>query len=138
GRVGPETDHVKSQRTTHVPIKPILPLALLLWIFLIHGPCRAQKDIVPRSMVVYKSLQPLIIDGLADEESWERAPWSEPFIDIEGEREPTYLTRMKMLWDENYLYFHAQMEEPHVWGTLKQRDTVIFYNNDFEIFIDPD
>src|SRR5690606_26600421 len=47
-------------------------------------------------------------------------------------------TRMKMLWDENYLYFHAQMEEPHVWGTLRQRDTVIFYNNDFEIFIDPD
>jgi hypothetical protein len=32
----------------------------------------------------------------------------------------------------------AKLEEPHVWGTLKQRDTVIFYNNDFEIFIDPD
>jgi hypothetical protein len=30
------------------------------------------------------------------------------------------------------------MEEPYVWATLKQRDTVIFYNNDFEIFIDPD
>ena len=70
---------------------------MLLGIFLIQGPCRAQQDIVPRSMVVYKSLQPLIIDGLADEESWERAPWSEPFIDIEGELEPTYLTRMKML-----------------------------------------
>ncbi len=30
------------------------------------------------------------------------------------------------------------MEEPNIWATLKQRDTVIFYNNDFEVFIDPD
>jgi len=87
---------------------------------------------------VYKSLQPLTIDGRGDEESWEKAPWSEPFIDIEGEAEPPYRTRMKMLWDDTYLYFHAQLEEPHLWGNLKQRDTVIFYNNDFEIFIDPD
>jgi len=28
--------------------------------------------------------------------------------------------------------------QPHVWGNLKQRDTVIYLNNDFEIFIDPD
>ena len=28
--------------------------------------------------------------------------------------------------------------EPDLWATLKQRDTVIFYNNDFEVFIDPD
>ncbi len=113
-------------------------MALVLLIFLVQGPCWAQQDLDPRSMVVYKSLGPLTIDGLADEESWEKAPWSVPFIDIEGILKPTYLTRMKMLWDEEYLYFHAQMEEPHVWGTLKQRDTVIFYNNDFEIFIDPD
>lgn len=41
-----------------------------------------------------------------------------------------------MLWDETYFYIYAEMEEPHVWGTLKERDTVIFYNNDFEVFID--
>ena len=43
-----------------------------------------------------------------------------------------------MLWDEDYLYFYAELEEPHVWAKLKERDTVIFYDNDFEIFIDPD
>ncbi len=44
---------------------------------------------------------------------------------------------MKILWDENALYFFAELEEPHVWATLRQRDTIIFHNNDFEIFVDP-
>ena len=43
-----------------------------------------------------------------------------------------------MLWDDDYFYFAADMEEPHVWGTLSKRDSVIFHDNDFEIFIDPD
>jgi hypothetical protein len=30
------------------------------------------------------------------------------------------------------------MEEPHVWATLTARDAVIFKDNDFEIFLDPD
>jgi hypothetical protein len=43
-----------------------------------------------------------------------------------------------MLWDETYFYIAAEMEEPHVWGTLTEHDSVIFYDNDFEVFIDPD
>ena len=30
------------------------------------------------------------------------------------------------------------MTEPDLWATLKKRDSVIFYDNDFELFIDPD
>ncbi|WP_367279591.1 carbohydrate-binding family 9-like protein [Ulvibacterium sp.] len=92
----------------------------------------------PRKYVALKIVEPLSIDGRADETSWAMAEWSSDFIDIEGIARPKFKTKMKMLWDDTYLYFFAQMEEPHVWGTLKQRDTVIFYNNDFEIFIDPD
>lgn len=91
-----------------------------------------------RSYTTYKATQLLQIDGLALEQDWEAAPWSEPFVDIEGHKVPKYKTRMKMLWDTDHLYVYAQLEEPHIWGDLKQRDTVIFYNNDFEIFIDPD
>ncbi|MEM9142821.1 MAG: carbohydrate-binding family 9-like protein [Bacteroidota bacterium] len=82
--------------------------------------------------------RPINIDGKDSDSAWANAPWSMDYIDIEGEVTPKYRTRMKMLWDDTYFYFFTQMEEPHVWGTLKQRDTVIFYNNDFEIFIDPD
>lgn len=94
--------------------------------------------LVPRTYEVHHADTSIIIDGKGDEEAWIRAEFSAAFIDIEGEKSPPYSTRMKMLWDDEFLYFYAEMEEPHVWGTLKQRDTVIFYNNDFEIFIDPD
>jgi len=42
------------------------------------------------------------------------------------------------LWDNNYVYFFAELEDDNVWANLKQRDTIIYYDNDFEIFIDPD
>lgn len=92
----------------------------------------------PRSYVAVKASDTLHIDGKASEASWEQASWTADFIDIEGVKTPTYRTRVKMMWDERYFYIYAELEEPHVWATLKQRDTVIFYNNDFEVFIDPD
>ena len=92
----------------------------------------------PKKYVAYSITDTIKIDGKGDETSWKNAEWTDFFIDIEGMKKPTYKTRIKMLWDKHYLYFLAELEEPHVWATLKQRDTVIFYNNDFEIFIDPD
>lgn len=43
-----------------------------------------------------------------------------------------------MGWDDHYFYIGAQMEEPHVWGTITSRNAIMFEDNDFEIFIDPD
>ncbi len=93
----------------------------------------------PEKYICYKSAQ-ITIDGNLDEESWESVQWTNDFVDIEGELKPPplYRTRAKMLWDEKYLYIAAELTEPHIWAKLKQRDTVIFYDNDFEVFIDPD
>ncbi len=98
----------------------------------------SQESPVPRTYTALRTNSALKIDGKDTENSWKEARWSTDFIDIEGEKKAKYRTNVKMLWDETYLYFFAKMQEPHIWGTLKQRDTVIFYNNDFEIFIDPD
>ncbi|QLG44757.1 carbohydrate-binding family 9-like protein [Costertonia aggregata] len=110
-------------------------LSFLLSIIGFYG---AFSQNVPRAYVANKVDDSFVIDGKADELSWQKTDWSQPFIDIEGKKKPTYETKMKMLWDDENLYIFAIMEEPHVWATLKQRDTIIFYNNDFEIFIDPD
>lgn len=99
---------------------------------------QSQNFQTPRSYIAYQTFDTLQIDGVGAEDVWKAAPFSQNFIDIEGEKTPRYKTNLKILWDEKYLYFLAEMEEPHVWGTLKQRDTIMFYNNDFEIFIDPD
>ena len=94
----------------------------------------------PRHYVCHRPVKPLKIDGKLDDEAWAAVPWSEPFVDIEGDRKPKprFRTRMKMLWDQEYLYVAAMLDEPHVWGTLTKHDSVIFRDNDFEVFIDPD
>ena len=94
----------------------------------------------PKTYVCYKVNSPIIMDGKLDDLAWESTKWTDYFVDIEGNLKPKpfYKTRVKMLWDETYFYFAVDMEEPHVWAKLKQRDTVIFKDNDFEIFLDPD
>lgn len=94
----------------------------------------------PLTYMCYKATGDIIIDGKGDDASWAQAKWSESFTDIEGSLKPSpfYDTKLKMLWDDKGLYFLAFMQEEHIWGTLTERDAVIFYDNDFEIFIDPD
>ncbi|WP_031427502.1 carbohydrate-binding family 9-like protein [Flavimarina sp. Hel_I_48] len=105
--------------------------------FLFSTTLFAQEIQEPRLYVAYKTTKTIKIDGKPAENAWETASWSTDFIDIEGEKTPKYKTNVKMIWDETNVYFYAKLEEPHIWATLKQRDTVIFYNNDFEIFMDP-
>lgn len=94
---------------------------------------------IPKTYFAQKISKPIIIDGKDDDDSWETAPWSDFFEDIEGSRkpQPTYPTRMKMLWDEQNLYIYARLEEPHVWGDITTHDAIIYHNNDFEVFIKP-
>ena len=43
-----------------------------------------------------------------------------------------------MLWDGDHLYIGAWLEDHDVWATLTDRDSIIYHDNDFEVFIDPD
>lgn len=56
----------------------------------------------------------------------------------DGAPPPRFRTRVKMMWDDEFLYVGADMEEPHLWATYTEHDSVIFHENDFEVFIDPD
>jgi hypothetical protein len=94
----------------------------------------------PKKYICYKLDGKLVIDGKLNESGWTKAEWTNDFLDIEGLSKPIprFRTRAKMLWDENYFYVAAELVEPDIWGTLKKRDDIIFHDNDFEIFIDPD
>jgi hypothetical protein len=94
----------------------------------------------PLHYVCYRTAESLTIDGRLDEASWVTATPTELFVDIEGDLKPKprFDTRAKMLWDDTYLYISAEMDEPDVWATLTERDAVIYHDNDFEVFIDPD
>lgn len=94
---------------------------------------------LPLSYVAYRTGSAIEVDGRLDEDCWKNAPWTEEFADIEGYHMPAPLhrTRAKILWDDEYLYIGAELEEPHIWATYTKDETVIFHENNFEIFIDP-
>lgn len=99
-----------------------------------------QIEFAPKHYVCFQTDVPLKIDGKLTDAAWKKAAWTDYFIDIEGNLKPgpLFKTHAKMLWDEKYFYVAAELEEPHIWATLKKHDSIIFYDNDFEVFIDPD
>lgn len=97
--------------------------------------------VIPSSYVCMKTAEPLVIDGKVDESSWQKAAWTKSFVDIEGSMNsvmPRFEARTKMLWDDEYFYVAAKLFEPHIWATITKRNTAIYQDNAFEVFIDPD
>lgn len=102
-----------------------------------RGPAAVAEDL--RTYQCHRAGEEMVIDGKAGEAAWSRAPWSQPFVDIAGSERPAppVQTRFKMLWDERFLYVYAELEEPHVWATLTKKNSMIYRDNAFEIFLDP-
>ncbi len=94
----------------------------------------------PERYTAYRTPGSLEVDGRLTEPAWDAAAWTTDFVDIEGRAGPAprFRTRVKMLWDDDSFYIGALLEEPHVWARLVERDAVIYHDNDFEVFIDPD
>ncbi len=94
----------------------------------------------PRKYLCRKAKSAIDVDGRLEESEWEGHPWSADFVDIQGEIKPLppLQTRVKMTWDDDFFYIAADLKEPHVWGKLENRDDIIFHDDDFEVFIDPD
>ncbi|HEY3973687.1 MAG TPA: carbohydrate-binding family 9-like protein [Candidatus Sulfotelmatobacter sp.] len=105
----------------------------------------AQPAPAPLSYDCYRTKTPIRIDGKLDDAAWKKAKWTSNFVDIEDAKKPgdaqkptpRFRTRAKMLWDDHYLYIAAELEEPNVTATLTKHDSVIFKDNDFEVFIKP-
>jgi hypothetical protein len=95
----------------------------------------------PRGYVCYRADSPIKLDGKLDEPAWQAVPWTEDFVDIQGEQQtsPRFRTRVKMLWDDRAFYIGAELQEPQVQGTYTKHDSYIFHeDNDFEVFLNPD
>ncbi len=94
----------------------------------------------PCTYVVQRAAEAPQVDGRMDEAAWQEAAWTAPFVDIQGAAQPTprFRTQAKMLWDSTHFYVAAELEEPDVWATLTERESIIYHDNNFEVFIDPD
>jgi hypothetical protein len=135
-----------SARTVlHLVLLPVCVLAVLLSTPHLSAqrrgiPKSEAMPFAPRQTVCYRTPARLVVDGKLDEDAWRATTPSEPFVDIEGSQRPRprYQSAVKMLWDDEFFYVGAEIEEPDIWATIRARDSVIFQDNDFEVFIDPD
>jgi hypothetical protein len=128
---------------------------MVVWAMIVAAACAEPPHPAPRAVIPHtigpeppqvrhyvagRAVDAVRVDGMLDEATWTVAFWTETFVDIEGDRRPVprHRTRVAMAWDDQALYLAAVLEEPHLWGTIRQRDAVIFHDNDFEVFLDPD
>ena len=72
---------------------------------------------MPRRYQCYRVGKGIVIDGSLSDPGWSGVEWSDDFVDITGDpkRAPRFRTRVKMAWDDEFLYVGADLEEPHVW-----------------------
>lgn len=114
--------------------------ALLAAAILPSAGVHAQAPASPKTYTCYRTEKSITIDGRLNEQAWKKAAWTDTFVDIEGDKKPLPLqeTRAKMLWDDHYLYIAAQIDEEHIWAYQDKKDQIVYLENDFEVFIDPD
>lgn len=78
----------------------------------------------------------ITIDGNLKKEIWQHATWSNRFVDMVTGAPGIYNTQSAILWNDDFLYIGFEAEEPLVDAQLTERDSIIFLENDLEVFID--
>ncbi|MBY0455883.1 MAG: carbohydrate-binding family 9-like protein, partial [Gemmataceae bacterium] len=84
---------------------------------------------------------PITLDGLADEPAWKHAQsitaFHVPWLGDKARMSRT-ATTAKLLWDRDYLYFHADMEDSDLFADITEHDGDLWKNDVFELFLRPD
>lgn len=84
---------------------------------------------------------PITIDGKPDEPAWTHAEAVEafhlPWLGDQARMART-TTKAKLLWDREYLYFFAEMEDADLFADVREHDGDTWNNDVFELFFVPD
>src|SRR4051812_17164758 len=79
----------------------------------------------------------ITIDGAGDEACWKSAQVIDNFQMCwkkEGERKPARATKARLLWDREYIYFYAEMDDADLFADVTQHNGRIWDNDVFELF----
>jgi hypothetical protein len=79
---------------------------------------------------------PVAINGDLGKPCWQNAQKSGRFVDMVSGEPAFFDTRMASLWDDSKLYVAFWLEEPAIRATQTGRDSLVWVDNDVEIFLD--
>lgn len=77
----------------------------------------------------------IAVTGRLEDPAWALAERSPRFVDMVTGSPGLFDTRAAALWDDESLYVGFWVEEPQVKAELTERDSLIFLENDVELFI---
>ncbi|MFN8445387.1 MAG: carbohydrate-binding family 9-like protein [Caldilineaceae bacterium] len=86
--------------------------------------------------VCHKIGEKIPLDGTLAHPVWQKAVKTKRFVDVIGGNPGFYDTRAALLYDEDNLYIGFWCEEPFPYATITQRDGLLWFENDLEVFID--
>lgn len=87
-------------------------------------------------ITAHRATGPIRADGLLNESDWQKVEKSPRFVDMATGEPAIYGTHAAVLWDDQNLYIGFWIEEPYVQAKLTEKNSLIFNENDAEIFID--
>ena len=91
----------------------------------------------PRSDYIARKIdQDFSVDGDIDKAPWDSVQWSSNFVDMASGAVPDFATKSAIVWSDQNLYIAFKAQEPNLQAALTERDSLIFLENDLEIFID--
>lgn len=83
----------------------------------------------------------ITVDGKADEPAWAGAQvidaFQIPWAPAGPAREPRSATRARLLWDDEHLYFFAEMSDRDLYADITEHQGELWYNDVFELFFKP-
>jgi Carbohydrate family 9 binding domain-like len=89
--------------------------------------------------VCQQAASPIAVDGKLDESAWDTAEVISTFYPYTPTTEPALSpTRVRMLWDSNYLYVGFECDDDDVWSCSTQDDTDLWSGDVAEFFIQAD
>jgi hypothetical protein len=77
----------------------------------------------------------IVVDGCLDEADWRVVERSFCFSDLVRGMLGIYDTRVVVFWDDAYVYVAYWVEEFFAEGIFTERDSLIYKNNDVELFV---
>src|SRR5262249_42743754 len=80
---------------------------------------------------------PITLDGKLDEPAWQKASELKDFAVFWENRPPQTATKARLLWDDKYLYFAAEMEDTDLYADVKEHNGMCWFNDVFELFFKP-
>src|SRR5579863_3481402 len=72
---------------------------------------------------------PINIDGVADEPAWKTAPVIDHFMVPGTHAKPIEATRARLLWDREYLYYFAEMDDSDVYADVTEHNGLVYTND---------